>query len=155
MDESGAHSVATTIGAMYREVHDQFRKRIDGLGREALNWAPAEGANSIAILITHTLGSEREMLQALRLMMTHRDRPSEFTGRDVSSAELIAMIELANKELAEHTSALTADDLTSLRPRGDRPLRPGLEWLLGNYGHAREHLAQVELTRQLYEATHK
>ena len=95
------------------------------------------------------------MLQALRLITTHRNRDSEFVGRGASAADLIAMIERANRELAEHTSGLTADDLTSMRPRGERPPKPGLEWLLGNYGHAREHLAQVELTQQLYEATHK
>ena len=37
------------------------------------------------------------------------------------------------------------------RPRGDRPPRAGLVWLFENYGHAREHLAQMELTKQLYE----
>jgi hypothetical protein len=25
-------------------------------------------------------------------------------------------------------------------------------WLIQNYGHAREHLAQIQLTKQLYEA---
>jgi DinB superfamily len=155
MDQSGARTVATTIEELFRFVHDQFRERVEGLDPDALNWAPAEGANSIAVLIRHTLGSESEMLQALRQITTHRDRDSEFVGGDTSSAMLIAMIERANKELAEHVSALTADDLTALRPRGERPPKPGLEWLLGNYGHAREHLAQVELTQQLYEATHK
>ena len=42
--------------------------------------------------------------------------------------------------------------LSADRPRGDRPPQPGLVWLLTNYGHAREHLAQMELTKQLYGA---
>jgi len=46
---------------------------------------------------------------------------------------------------------LTAADLTEMRPRGDRPPKPGLEWLVSNYGHAREHLAQILLTIQLHE----
>jgi hypothetical protein len=47
---------------------------------------------------------------------------------------------------------LTAAGLTEMRPRGDRPPKPGLEWLLSNYGHAREHLAQIQLTKQLFSA---
>ncbi len=54
--------------------------------------------------------------------------------------------------LEEHLGAVTGADLTELRPRGDRRPRPGLEWLISNYGHAREHLAQVELTKQLYDS---
>ena len=27
-----------------------------------------------------------------------------------------------------------------------------LDWLVSNYGHAREHLAQIELTKQLYDS---
>jgi len=30
--------------------------------------------------------------------------------------------------------------------------RPGMTWLIGNYGHAREHVGQVQLTRQLFLA---
>ena len=47
---------------------------------------------------------------------------------------------------------LTEDDLLGMRPRGDNPPRPGIEWLITNYGHAREHLAQIQLTKQLYDS---
>jgi len=30
--------------------------------------------------------------------------------------------------------------------------RSGLTWLVGNYGHGREHVGQIQLTRQLYRA---
>jgi hypothetical protein len=45
---------------------------------------------------------------------------------------------------------MTADDLAAIRPRGDRPPQTGLYWLLSNYGHAREHLAHIQLTKQIY-----
>jgi hypothetical protein len=45
---------------------------------------------------------------------------------------------------------MTAEDLVAIRPRGDRPPQTGLHWLLSNYGHAREHLAHIQLTKQLY-----
>jgi SAM-dependent methyltransferase len=31
-------------------------------------------------------------------------------------------------------------------------VRPGMTWLVGNYGHAREHVGHVQLTKQLYTA---
>ncbi|MEA3019197.1 MAG: hypothetical protein QOI47_721 [Actinomycetota bacterium] len=30
-------------------------------------------------------------------------------------------------------------------------VRPGITWLVGNYGHAREHVGQIQLTKQLFE----
>ncbi len=32
--------------------------------------------------------------------------------------------------------------------------RPGMTWLIGNLGHAREHMGHLRLTVQLYDATH-
>jgi DinB superfamily len=151
MDVAGARKVADTVGSLFRGVHQDVRERITGLDEEALNWQPLAEANSIAVLVVHTLGSEREMIRAVRRLPTQRDRPAEFKAQ-ATAADLQALLEQADREMAEHASALTADDLTELRPRGDRPPRPGLEWLLTNYGHAREHLAQIDLTRQLYES---
>ncbi|HEX7263514.1 MAG TPA: DinB family protein [Candidatus Dormibacteraeota bacterium] len=151
MDSAGARTVADTIGSLFRSLHQDIRERLGGLDDEKLNWRPLPEANSIAVLVVHTLGSEREMLRAVRKLATERDRPAEFTAQ-ASAADLLALLHLADREWDEHGGALTADDLTGMRPRGDRPPKPGLEWLLTNYGHAREHLAQIDLTKQLYEA---
>jgi hypothetical protein len=151
MDSAGARTVADTIGSVFRSLHQDIRERLGGLDDEELNWQPLPEANSIAVLVVHTLGSEREMLRAVRKLATERDRPAEFKAQ-ASAADLLALLDLADSEWDEHGGALTADDLTELRPRGDRPPKPGLEWLLTNYGHAREHLAQIDLTKQLYEA---
>jgi hypothetical protein len=62
------------------------------------------------------------------------------------------MIDAADREMDEQIAALTPADLNEPRPRGDRPPRPGVFWLVTNYGHAREHLAQIELTKQLYDS---
>jgi hypothetical protein len=148
-DAAAAATVASTVRAGFHDVHDKFREIVGSLDREALNWKPHPEANSIAVLVTHTLGSEREMLAAVRGMKVERDRQSEFEA-EAEAKQLAALIDRADAHLDEHAGALTAEDLTAERPRGDRPPRPGLEWLVTNYGHAREHLAQIELTRQLY-----
>lgn len=151
MDEAGARTIATTVGALFRSVHDGMREQVRGMDHGTINWKPLPLANSIAVLIVHTLGSEREMIRAVRKLTTERDRDAEFKA-ELDAADLIALLDQADRELDEHLSALTADDLTEMRPRGDRPPKPGLEWLLSNYGHAREHLAQIELTKQLYDS---
>ena len=78
MDEAGAQTIANTIGALYREIHDKLREQVRGLDHGTLNWRPLPKANSIAVLVAHTLGSEREMIRALRLIESDRDRESEF-----------------------------------------------------------------------------
>jgi len=151
MDEAGARTVATTMGALFHDVHDKLRQQVRGLDRGTLNWKPLPLANSIAVLVVHTLGAEREMIRAVRSLSTERDRESEFRA-EAESADLLTLLDEVERELDEHLDALTAADLMELRPRGDRPPRSGMEWLLSNYGHAREHLAQVELTKQLYDS---
>ena len=151
MDSAGAKTFAMTIGTLFHNVHHEMREQVDGLDRKALNWKPHPEANSIAVLVFHTLGSEREMINSVRGIATDRDRSAEFEV-EADAADLIALLELADADLDGHIAALTAHDLTTPRPRGERPPRPGLDWLVQNYGHTREHLAQIELTRQLYGA---
>jgi hypothetical protein len=151
MDEAGAKTIASTVGALYHSVHQLMRDHVRGMDRGTLNWKPLPLANSIAVLVVHTLGSEREVIHAVRSLTTERDRPGEFKA-EVEAEELLALLDQADRELDEQLGALTAGDLTELRPRGDRPPRPGLDWLVSNYGHAREHLAQLELTKQLYDS---
>jgi len=152
MDAAGARMTADLVGALFRSVHRNFRDEIASLERDELNWKPHPQANSIAVLLTHTLGSEKEMLRAVRGMGSDRVRSAEFEVTTDAEA-LIALLALGDQDLDEHISKMTAEDLTAMRPRGDRPPRPGLELLVANYGHAREHLAQAQLTKQLYSAT--
>jgi hypothetical protein len=151
MDESEARTTANTIGGLFHEVHQGIREQVQGVDRDALNWKPHPDANSVVVLVVHTLGSEREMIRAVRLLSTERDRTAEFKA-EAEAADLLALLDRADRELDEHIGAIKAADLTEMRPRGDRPPKPGLEWLVSNYGHAREHLAQIQLTNQLREA---
>jgi len=151
MDEAGARTVAITIGELLHAVHDGMRAQVRDMDPGTLNWKPLPLANSIAVLVTHSLESEREMLRAVRLLASERDREAEFKA-EANAAELLALLDRADRELEEHVAAISAADLTEMRPRGDRPPRPGINWLISNYGHVREHLAQIELTKQLYDS---
>ena len=150
----GQENTELTIAAIrdgLHGIHKKIRDVVAGLDRDALNWKPHADANSIAVLVTHTLESERELLGAVRGVMVTRDRPSEFLA-DKDRDELLGMLDRADAWLVEQTGAMTAADLPAPRPRSDNPPKPGLYWLLTSYGHGREHLAHMELTRQLSAA---
>ena len=144
-------AIRTAFTALYADLHENLRAQVRGLDDGTLNWRPLPKANSVAVLVTHTLGSELEMMRSVRSMPAPRDRDSEFRA-EAGAERLLQMIDAAEREMVELAGAVTETDLTELRPRGDRPPRPGLEWMIANYGHAREHLAQIELTKQLYDS---
>jgi DinB family protein len=145
------HNLAAGLAKVFHEMHDGFREQVRGLDHGTLNWRPLPKANSIAVLVVHSLGSEREMLRAVRQISIERDRDSEFKA-EAEAGDLLAMLDQADKDVDEFLVALTEDDLVGMRPRGTNPPRPGIEWLVSNYGHAREHLAQIQLTKQLYDS---
>ena len=135
----------------YAELHENLRVQVRGLDEGTLNWRPLPKANSIAVLVTHIVGSELEMMRSVRSVPTERDRDSEFRA-EAGADRLLEMIDAADREMQELIAAATEGDFSELRPRGDRPPRPGIQWMISNYGHGREHLAQIELTKQLYDS---
>ena len=143
-------SVAT-IAELYKEVHGAIRNVVADLDAEALAWTPGAETSSIAILVVHTLGSEAAGLRLVRGLPSVRDRDAEFVVRPTTAADLLARLDEADALLDEHAAAITADDLASMRERPDRGSRLGRYWLFSNYGHAREHLAHMHLTKQLYQ----
>ena len=151
MDEAGARTVSETVHALIRDLHERLREQVRDVDTETLNWSPLPASNSIAVLVNHSIGSEREMIRAIRQVRMPRDREAEFHV-EADASHLIALIDSADRDLDEFLRPVTASDLVDLRPRGDRPPQPGIHWLLHNYGHLREHLAQIELTRQLHDS---
>jgi hypothetical protein len=142
--------LVATIVEGYRAVHAKLREAVRGLDEAALNWTPAPETNSIAVLVVHTIGSEQEVLRTVRGVAGERDRPAEFRTTAAGPDELIARLDEADRSLDELAGGITADDLVAVRPRGDLPPQSGIHWLVTNYGHAREHQAHIELTKQLY-----
>jgi hypothetical protein len=151
MDDAGARTVTGTLAGLYRALHEQLREHVRGMDHGTLNWRPLPKANSIAVLVVHVLGAEMDVMRTLRSAPSDRDREAEFRV-EAEAGDLLALLDQADRELDEYLGAVTAVDLTEMKPRGDRPPKPGIEWLLSNYGHAREHVAQLELTKQLYDS---
>lgn len=151
MDELDAKFAAKTFGVFFRSLHERFRKQVRDLDPGTLNWRPLPKANSIAVLVAHSMGSEREIFRAVRSLPSDRDRDSEFKV-EADAPELLQLMDQADHEMEEHLGELTEQDLVEDRPRKDDEPLPGLYWLISIYGHSREHLAQIELTKQLYDS---
>jgi hypothetical protein len=148
LDES---EVVRTFGELFGRLHERFREQVRGLDHGTLNWRPLPKANSIAVLVAHSLGSEREVIRAVRMLPSDRDRDAEFKI-EMDEDELLALIDRIDGEMRQHLREVTAQDLVEDRERKDHEAHTGLYWLVSNYGHAREHLAQIELTKQLYDS---
>src|SRR5260370_9075824 len=116
MEQAGGKTVADTVGRLFHELHGGIRGQGEGADRDRLNWKPHPDANSVAVLVVHTLGSEREMIRAVRMLSTERDRQAEFKAQ-AEAAHLLALLGLAHPELYENRSHLAAPPPPSSRAR--------------------------------------
>ena len=139
---------------LFEEELAEMREAIDGLPPEALAWRPpAEDSNTLTILATHAMHSSRWWFTIARgAPLPDRDRPSEFVAESGSVDEILAFMD-----------TMAADCRARLDP--DEAFDPGAErtvpddepvtsaWaLLHALEHLREHVAQAQLTRQLWLA---
>ncbi len=140
----------STVLDLFRSVYRSMDEEIRDLTPEALQWTPAPETNSIAVLVVHTIGSAEEVIRIVRALESHRDREAEFVPNDLTLTALRDRIARAGAFLDDVATGVTTDDLAALRSRPNRDPETGMYWLLHNYGHAREHLAHIQLTKQVY-----
>jgi uncharacterized damage-inducible protein DinB len=136
------------------EHHRDMRSIVDGLDVEAINWTPGPETNSIAVLITHSLGAEHSLLSTALGQPIDRDRDAEFRVQPSSAAELVQLIDRMDDAAPGLIDRLSAEDLAAERSRPNDRLgrvQRGIWWLLHAVEHNREHIGQAMLTRQLYE----
>ena len=139
---------------LFEEELAELREAVDGIPPEALEWRPpAKDSNSLTVLATHGMHSTRWWLTIARgAPLPDRDRPSEFVAEVGDVDELLSFVDTMAK-----------DCLARLEPQ--EPFDPGAErtvpdddpvtsaWALFHaLEHLREHVAQAQLTRQLWNA---
>jgi uncharacterized protein DUF1572 len=146
--------VSSTLIALFRQVHRQLRDELDSLTDDALNWVPVHGANSIATIVTHLVESEAETLRCTAGVTCERDRDAEFVALMLTRQDLLLLLDCADDLTVDlepriNGGRLVAEFALPTMPADD--VRSGLAWLIGNYGHAREHVGQIQLTKQLHQ----
>jgi hypothetical protein len=152
---TGTTTPVSAVVALFRLLHQELRLEIMRGRDESLNWVPCPGANSVATIVTHMLGSEAETLCAVADVAHERDRDGEFQMGRQSQPFLIKQVDSADALLDDLESRMTEVRAAILMPLPTLPSddrRSGLTWLTGNLGHAREHMGHLRLTMQLYEA---
>ena len=145
--------ISTTLD-LFRDVYRNLDDEVQGLSNDELTWTPAPETNSIAVLVIHTIGSAEEVIRIVRGMTSDRDREAEFIPNDLSELALRDRLAAAIRFIDDTATGITEDDLAAIRARPNRDPQTGMFWLLNNYGHAREHLAHIQLTKQLYAQAH-
>jgi hypothetical protein len=130
---------------------DAYRDTIRGMDKEALNWRPGPNTNSAAVLVTHIAGSEGALLRTILGLPSGRDRAAEFRATAETDTELLAKLDAMEALLNELAPKITAADLAAERQRSDGRTGLGLYFLMQDTIHQREHLGQLQLTKQLYE----
>jgi hypothetical protein len=151
---SDGESVTSALIGLFHQVHDQLRDEINGLDANALNWVPTAGANSISTIITHLVCSEAETLQCVAGLRCERDRDAEFAGKELTMDEVLELVDGADDLITAVKPHLDPDRLKAVFALPTLPakeVRSGLTWLVGNYGHAREHVGHIQLTKQLFQ----
>lgn len=149
---SGTDRYLQDIIDLHRDAHKQMREVIAGLDGEGLNWMPGPDTSSIGTIVTHALGAEAEVLRNILQIPTNRDRSSEFASQTHERDRLLQLLDAADDDWQHLAPRIQENDLQTLRPRPNKPVpQSGLFWLVRNYGHIREHVAQMQLTKQLFQ----
>jgi hypothetical protein len=141
-------------GEIVGESLDAMRRAIGGASPKSLNWRPAgDDSNPIAVLAVHALNSTRWWLSvSITGVEPERDRPSEFRTTVSSEEELLSFVDPLAAECRALLEKGGAFDPTASRTDPDEGSTVTAAWaLIHAVEHLREHVAQAELTRQMWE----
>jgi hypothetical protein len=140
--------------ASLASLHGQLAKYVEGLDGAALDWTPVAGANGLAVIVVHAVGSERFLIgQLVGGIDAHRDRDAEFRLHDVDAGHLKRLVSETGAISAEVLSRLSEEDLSVQRAHRDGPKTT--RWcIVHGLEHLAEHVGHAGLTRQLWDAQH-
>jgi DinB family protein len=139
---------------LFEEELAELREAVDGIPSEALEWRPpAEDSNTLTILATHGMHSTRWWLTVARgAPLPDRDRPSEFVAEVADVDELLGFVDGMAKDCLARLDPEEPFDPGVVRELPDDDPVTSAYALLHAMEHLREHVAQAQLTRQLWNA---
>jgi uncharacterized damage-inducible protein DinB len=135
----------------FGELHVELSKAVHGLTPKALDWKPAEGANSMAVIIVHALGAERYWIGDVALGdPSGRVREEEFKVHGLTAEELESRIAAADAYTRQALRRFTLADLEAERTSRRDGKRFSVGWCLTHaLEHDALHVGHVQLTREL------
>lgn len=133
-------------------LHERLRKVVADLEPGILDRAPAEGANSIAVLVTHAIGAEMGWLHLAAGRAHQRERASEFAVSGRNAEELTGVVDAADASAKELIAAAIAAGPETLRERPNARPVTAMFCVAHAIAHTAEHVGHAELTRQVLSA---
>jgi len=136
-----------------QDCHNNILEALEGLTPAALDWTPGADMNSTCVLVFHLTGAERYWIGDVATQDSiERDRDAEFRVHDVEIDALKNRL-ANNLEYARNMlDKMSLQDLEASRVRPSDGHEFTVAWaLLHALEHAKEHLGQIQLTRQLWE----
>ena len=134
-------------------LHSEITKEIKDLPQEALDWAPGEETNSIAVLAVHVAGGARYWFSdVLAGEPSGRLRETEFQTRGMRAAEMEQRLASVLSYCRTALENVTVADLDAVRtsPRDGKVVTVG--WILMHIlEHTATHLGHIQLTSQLWK----
>lgn len=144
------HKATTAWPYAVRSV-DRLLACLDDLSPDALNWQPIGTANSLLVLATHMIGNIEETIWGIVCgQPVQRDRDAEFRAYDSSSAMVRDRWQQMHTKIGSKLAMMNAADFAKPRYHPRRGPLSSNEILIIVARHAAEHLAQAEMTRELW-----
>lgn len=134
------------------KLHAEIDQVLEVLPQAALDWKPGPDMNSIAVLVVHLAGAERYWIGDVVMGdPSNRRREQEFQTVGWSRQALSDRLSDVGAYIQNQLAGLRLQDLddTRVSPRDGSECRVG--WaLLHALEHTAQHLAHIQITRQLW-----
>ena len=141
-----------------KELREAVREVLFGLPAEGLNWTPLpEETNSIYVLAKHSAWVEEWWIGCVLGRQPERDdRADDLEGTGEDAADLLFWLDEAATTSKSVIEQLRPEDLEETRTRtradGSEEQISGRWTIMHTIEHYAEHIGQMRLTRQLWEA---
>ena len=131
---------------------DGLRAALTGVPPNGLNWKPkGDETNSLAVIATHAMGATRTWIcVALVQPQRARSRDAEFVTVAAGDQALLAFIDDIAADCRTLLDGPAPDDWTVMRQPQNVTAASALVHAIE---HLKEHVGQIALTRQLWDAS--
>jgi uncharacterized damage-inducible protein DinB len=135
-------------------IRETTRKLVLRGGDAGVGWKPpVPDTNSVAVIVTHMCGSERQWIhEYVGGQKVRRDRDSEFKKPVSTANELVRLLEgladATTRALEGETSQSLGRSVTTHNPSMAKTAR---DCILHSISHQSVHVGHLEMTLQLWE----
>jgi uncharacterized damage-inducible protein DinB len=147
-----ARALTDDIARLFARDLGAVRREVAAYPDDASPWHALPGLpNCGGTLVLHLAGNLRHFVGAVLGGSCYvRDRDAEFNSRDLSRAELAALLEQTESEVARAMSTLDASRLANAYPIAIREHSVGTQlFLLHLVAHLTYHLGQLDVHRRV------